>query len=349
MRAPGSIVDASLVLVSWNTRELLRACLDSIFRRRPLVSTEVICVDNASSDGSAAMVRSEFPEVTVIENPVNLRFVEANNQAMEVARGRYVLLLNTDTIVLDGAIDRLVAFADRHPRGAVFGGRVLNPNGSVQRSCFMYPSTLNSLLSATYLYKVFPRSPFFGREFMTWWGYDDAREVETVSGCFALVRRKAIDAVGMMDPIFSFYGDDIDWCFRFRAAGWKVLFTPDGCVVHYGGRSTRVRKRAFLLQLHGSVLIFARLHRRRVAFPAMRLLTSLFFAMRLPYWAVKALLTERDRTESRATAVTYAMGATFALFSWKRLLMNRAEVLRLLESHDRPQRRVYGSQSLVGL
>jgi len=128
-------------------------------------------------------------------------------------------VLNSDTIVLENAIAKTVRFADSHPDAAVVGCRVLNRDGTLQRSCFMHPSLANGFLSATYLYKMFPRNRFFGRQHMTWWDFDSAREVEAVCGCFSLVRMSAIAKVGVMDETYFVYGDDNDWCFRFRKAG----------------------------------------------------------------------------------------------------------------------------------
>jgi len=164
--------DVSIVIVNWNTREILRDCLRSVYENAGPVDLHVIVVDNASTDGSVEMVKSEFEKVQLIANSENRGFAAANNQGMAVATGRYVLLLNSDTVVLDGAIAKTVAFADVHPEAAVVGCRVLNPDRSLQRTCFMYPSVLNLLLAATYLNKLFPRSRFFGRERMTWWDRD---------------------------------------------------------------------------------------------------------------------------------------------------------------------------------
>jgi len=194
--------DVSVVIVNWNTRDILRDCLRSVYENAGEIDFDVIVVDNASTDGSVEMVRREFDKVRLIANSENRGFAAANNQGMEVAAGRYMLLLNSDTIVLDGAIAKTAAFADAHPEAAVVGCRVLNRDRSLQPTCFMYPSALNLLLAATYMNKFFPQSHFFGRERMTWWKRDDVREVEVVTGCFMLVRREAIDEVGMMDDGF---------------------------------------------------------------------------------------------------------------------------------------------------
>jgi hypothetical protein len=287
----------------------------------------VIYVDNASGDGSVEMVKEQFAEVRIIKNDENKGFTKASNQGIEVSKGRYVLLLNSDTILLDNAIARTVGFADANPDAAVFGCKVLNPDRTIQRTCFMYPSVLNMFLAATYLYKVFPKRRFFGREHMTWWGFDEAREVETICGCFSLVRKEAIDQVGLMDERYFVYGDDPDWCYRFKKAGWKVMFTPDGRIIHYGGQTTSQKARAFRLQLEGSKLIFMKLHRSRAAFPFACLMVALFFFLRIPYWLAVGLLRKKEGRRSIEHAVTYLIGSCYCLTNWKRLLMNR-EVLK---------------------
>jgi len=319
-------MDVSIVIVAWNVRELLYNCMKSVYEQTNGISFEVIYVDNGSKDGSVEMVKKEFPGVRVIENERNEGFIRANNQAIEVAQGRYVLLLNSDTVVLDNAIDKTVAFADAHPDAAVVGCRVLNPDMTLQRSCFMYPSILNMFLAATYLYKIFPKNRFFGREDMTWWEFNETCEVDTVCGCYSLVRKEAIDQVGFMDELYFTYGDDPDWCFRFRKSGWKVMFTPDGQIIHYGGQNTQQKAREFRWQLEGSKLIFMRLHRNRRSFPFACLLTALFFFLRVPYWFGVALSCKSKRRKSFETAVTYFMGSLYCLTGWKRLLMNRDAV-----------------------
>lgn len=318
-----SPTDVSIIIVAWNVKKLLQDCLGSVYEQTKGICFEVIYVDNASKDGSVEMVKEHFSRVRVIQNSENKGFIKANNQGIEIAQGRYVLLLNSDTLVLDNAIAKTVAFADAHADAAVVGCRVLNPDRTLQRTCFMYPSILNMFLAATYLYKVFPRSKFFGRERMTWWGFDDVREVETVCGCYSLVRREAIDQVGVMDPTYFVYGDDPDWCYRFKKAGWRVMFTPDAQIVHYGGQNTRQMARTFRWQLEGSKLIFMRLHRSRSVFPVARLLSASFFILRVPYWFVVGALRKSRRRSSLEMVGTYLIGGLYCLVSWKRLLMNK--------------------------
>ena len=319
-------MDISIIIVAWNVRKFLYECLKSVFEQTQGIEFEVIYVDNASEDGSVEMVRSEFPNVRIIENDVNKGFIIANNQGIEVATGRYVLLLNSDTIILDNAIAKTVKFADDHPNAAVVGCRVLNPDRTLQRSCFMYSTILNMFLAATYLYKIFPNSKFFGRQRMTWWDFNGVRVVETVCGCFSLVRKKAIDQVGLMNPIYFVFGDDPDWCYRFKKAGWEIMFTPEPEIIHYGGQTTKKQADKFTLQLYGSNLIFMKLHRSRLSFPFARALIAMFLFLRTPYWFAAAIFHKNERNASFQIAKTYLIGGFYCLTDWTKLLMNRKEL-----------------------
>lgn len=323
-------MDVSIIIVAWNVKQLLYDCLKSVYDQTRDIEFEVIYVDNASEDDSVEMVKNEFPEVKIIVNDENQGFIKANNQAIEVANGRYVLLLNSDTIVLDNAIAKTVKFADAHPDAAVVGCRVLNPDMTLQRTCVMYHSPLNMFLSATYLYKLFPRSKFFGREEMTWWDFDDVREVETVSGCFSLVRTKAIEQVGLMDPIYFVYGDDPDWCYRFKKEGWKIMFTPEPEIIHYGGQTTKQVAREFSLQCCGSILIFIKKHKGAFAFYLARIFQTLFFLLRVPCWFAVGLIKSNVREKAFFHAKTYLLGAFYCLSNWKKLLMNKEEIEQIL-------------------
>lgn len=312
-------MDVSVIIVNWNTESYLRDCLRSVFETTTGIAFEVIVVDNASSDGSVAMVKTEFPQVTLVQNSDNRGFAAANNQGMALAKGRYVLLLNSDTVVLGEVIGASVRFADLHADAAVVGCRVLNGDRSLQRTCFMYPSLLNMLLSSSYLYKVFPRSRFFGRERMTWWGRTDKRDVDVVTGCYMLVRRGAIDQVGRMDESFHMYGEETDWCYRFKQAGWKVLFAPVGEIVHFGGASSGQVREKMALQLKGSILLFLKKHRGWGIYAAACLLTSLFFLLRAPYWLIRALVSKSTRRVSLDKARLCVKGVARSLAGWRAL------------------------------
>ncbi len=292
------MTDVSVIIVSWNTREILKDCLRSVYEQTEGIEYEVIVVDNASGDGSAEMVKQDFAQAILIRNIRNMGFAAANNQGMAVAKGRYVLLLNSDTVVLDNAIAKAVEFADGHPGAAVTGCRVLNSDGSLQPTCFMFPSLLNMVLAASYLYKLLPRSRFFGRERMTWWDRDDERDVEVVTGCMMLVRRSAIEEVGVMDERYFMYCEETDWCYRFRRAGWCVIFTPSAEIIHLGGQSSRKVRKEMLIQLKLSVLKFMKKHHGWAAHKAACLLTVAFFAARIPIWLVRSLLAREGKEQA---------------------------------------------------
>ena len=321
-------MDVSIVIVGWNISDLLRSCLSSVFDQTKGIAFEVVYVDNASVDGSVDMVATTFPAVRIIRNGKNEGFIRASNQGIEASEGRYVLLLNSDTVILDNAIPKMVEFADAHPEAGAVGCKVFHPDGSLQRSCFMYPSILNMFLSTSYLYKLFPRSRFFGRGMMTWWDFNDVRQVQAVCGCCSLVRREAIKQVGLMDETYFFYGDESDWCYRFEKNGWKNMFMPGAKIIHYGGATTKRMPDTFKLQLFGSYLIFMRVHRSKPAFTCARLLAALFFFARVPYWSLVALCNKRERQASIRTAAAYLAGAGHCLNDWKSLLMNKDTVKR---------------------
>lgn len=309
----------SIIIVSWNTRDILRDCLESVYANLSGLDCEVLVIDNASSDGSPQMVETQFPQAALVKNPDNRGFAAANNQGMKLAKGSYILLLNSDTIVLGDVLSRTVAFAGAHPEAAVIGCRVLNPDRSLQPTCFMYPSVLNLLIATAYLNKLLPGNRFFGREAMTWWDRTDERDVEVVTGCFMLVRREAIDRVGPMDEEYFMYGEETDWCWRFRQAGWRLMFTPVGEIIHLGGQSTAKVKPKMVLQLRSGLLQFFRKCRTRPAYAAACLLVALWFGVRVPLWGLKALVSRGDRAGSFVMMRTYARGFLRSFGGWRPL------------------------------
>lgn len=309
-----NITEVSVVVVNWNTQDILRDCLRSIYEQGGEIDLEVIVVDNASTDGSVEMVKKDFPQITLIENSQNRGFAAANNQGIAISKERYVLLLNSDTVVLDNAIAKTAAFADSHPEAAVVGCRVLNPDRTLQPTCFMFPSILNMLLSSTYLYKLFPKSKFFGRERMTWWNRNDIREVDVVTGCFMLVRQDAIKKVGSMDEQFFMYGEETDWCYRFKQAGWKILFTPFAEIIHLGGQSAKKKAVTMIVQIRKSILQFMKKHHGPLVYRTACLLIISFLAVRLPIWSVIALFQRAQNSEAAIKKRAYCTGIVNILF-----------------------------------
>jgi hypothetical protein len=309
--------------VNWNTKDILRGCLTSVYECAGAVDYEIIVVDNGSTDGSVDMVKNDFPAVILIENCENRGFAAANNQGIAVAKGRYVLLLNSDTIVLENCIAKTVRFVDTNPKAAVVGCRVLNPDHTLQPSCFMFPSILNLLLRCTYLYKIFPQNKFFGRENMTWWDASNVSEVDYIRGCFMLVRREAIERVGIMDERFFMYSEETDWCYRFKKSGWNVFFVPNADIIHFLGESSKQRKTDMMLQVWGSLLLFFKKNKSFLSYVAACFLIAVFLIIRVPYWLGRAIFSANNRADCLQTARTYISGAYKAFVGGRGLLVQR--------------------------
>jgi len=291
-------MDLSIVIVNWNTRDMLRDCLASIPGQVGL-QAEVIVIDNASGDGSAAMVAAEFPEATLIRNTANLGFATATNQGLRVARGRHLLLLNSDTLVHGDVLAASVRYMDSHPDVGMMGCKVLNEDGSTQMTCSRFPSFLNLLLQTLGLNRL-ERPRWLRRYQMLDWARDDEREVEVISGCYLLARREAVARIGPLDEAFFLYGEETDWCRRCADAGWKLVFAPVGRITHFGsGSSRKLNYRRDLMLSEGTV----RLHRKhggRLAAAAVWLLLLLFNCSRSVYWSLRALPDRRSLTVARA-------------------------------------------------
>lgn len=236
---PAAMPEISVVIVSFNTRDLLRDCITTFERETADLPHETIVVDNASKDGSADMVAKEFPDVQLIRSSVNLGFGVANNRAFTRARGRYIVLLNSDAFVRPNALQRAIAHMDATPRAALGGGRLVGLDDSWQPSARMFPSLINILLTISGLAAKFPRSRLLGRGDRTWADPAKPAAVDWVPGAFSIIRREVLDRVGFFDERFFLYYEEIDLCRRIKAAGYEVWYWPDVVVVHLGGQSSK--------------------------------------------------------------------------------------------------------------
>lgn len=234
----------SVVIVSFNTREILRGCLNQLYRAAAMVDLQVVVVDNDSKDGSAAMVRQDFPQVDLIESEVNLGFAAGNNLGFSAVRGEYVLLLNPDALVDERALRNAIAHMEANPEIGMGGGRLLGKDGSAQPSARAFPSLSNEFLALSGLAARFPDSRFFGRFDRTWDHSGQSVMVDWVPGAFAFIRATALADVGWFDERFFLYYEEVDLCRRFRDAGWQVWYWPDVEVCHWGGESSKTVKDA---------------------------------------------------------------------------------------------------------
>jgi len=236
-------LDLSVVIVNYNTRALLEKCLLSVGRSRGLIDYEIFVVDNASTDGSGLMVEKKFPGVSIIKNSENLGFSKANNLAIKKTKGRYILLLNPDTYVEKNTLLEMINFMDRKLEAGIATCRVELPSGQLDRDCRRsFPTPWVSFTHFSYLSKIFPKSKIFGRYQMTYRNGNEVEEVDSCVGAFMMVRREAQKEVGFLDENFFFYGEDLDWCFRFKEKGWKVLYNPKVKIIHYKGASSGMKK-----------------------------------------------------------------------------------------------------------
>jgi len=230
----GTTPDVSVIIVSYNTRELLRECIESILcEQGDGLGVEVIVVDNASADGSAAMVAEQFPQVRLIANPDNRGFGAACNQGLEIAQGRYALILNADIRAQPGALQRLVAFMDAHPDAAICGGQLRYPDGRIQPSCARDLTLWWVFCEQSMLAKLFPRTRLFGGYWRTHWDFSATIETEQVMGACMMLRRP----FPRFDEDYFLYCEDTDLCYRVRQAGGRIYYVHDAVFMHHLGAS----------------------------------------------------------------------------------------------------------------
>lgn len=292
-------MDLSIIVASWNTRKMTHECLDSVFRNLGELSCEVIVVDNASTDGSADMIATDFPQVILVRNPDNVGFASANNQAVRIAVGRQILLLNTDTIVRKDVLSASVVWLDAHADVGAMGCRVLNTDETVQMTCAMYPSLLNLLLLTSGAWKLrWPR--MLGRGQMTHWQRDSEREVEMITGCYLLVRREVIDQIGLLDEAFFFFGEETDWCQRMREAGWKLMFAPVGEIIHHGGGSVKQLNHRRDVMLSQATVLLHKKHAGMIGAVAAFIVLTIFNGSRAIFWTIVTVFKRNQKTTGRA-------------------------------------------------
>jgi N-acetylglucosaminyl-diphospho-decaprenol L-rhamnosyltransferase len=270
-RMTPAICDVSIVLVSWNTRDLLLACLASLRAAAAPFTFEAIVVDNASSDGTPAAIAAAFPDVTLIANETNRGFAAANNQGICRARGRNILLLNSDTVPEPGAIATLVAVAGRYPRAGAVGGMLRHTDGSFQASFQDAPGLVRECISASGL----------GHRLLSdgYPGYPERqslvqRQVEVISGACMLLPRAAVEQVGLLDESYFMYSEETDYCRRLRDSGWEVWYTPEARVLHHGGQSTKQVRSDMVRALYRSKVRYIALHDGRARALVLRMLLT---------------------------------------------------------------------------
>ena len=279
-------MDLSIIIVNWNTKDLLLQCLESVYQTIKRVEMEVFVVDNGSMDGSIAAAKGRFPEVKFIQNEINLGFARANNQALSLAKGRYLLLLNPDTQVKKGAMERLISFMDAHPEAGGAGAQLLNSDGSRQNSIANFPSLATELLNKSLLRWFFP-SAFPGKER----NYPEPIEVDSVIGACMVVKRDAIEPVGLLDEGYFLFLEETDWCYRMRRTGWKIYHVPQAEIYHFQGKGVEMEKKKARVEYYRSLYRFFKKNRGRLQWFILLIGSVIKLVVELVFMGIASLLT----------------------------------------------------------
>ncbi len=252
--------DVAVVIVNWNTLAMLRDCLNSVIQETQEYTYEIIVVDNNSPDKSADMVRKEFPDVILIANTTNNGFAPANNQALRIANARHYLLLNPDTVVLNGAIDKMVKYIDANPDVGIVTCKLLNTDGTLQKSVNNFFSFSRSFIENRFLANLFTRLDPKGNRFMSYWDHSEDRDIDWAFGAVLLFSQEVYDKVGILDDRFFIYAEEMDFYFRVKKAGYRSVFLADVEITHHGKSSSRQRRAEMFIQNYKSFYLYLRKH-----------------------------------------------------------------------------------------
>lgn len=267
----------SIVIPTYNAHEWIQGCIDSIILHQPACSYEIIVVDDKSTDDTVAIVRQRFPAVRLLLNNKNLGFGKTVNVGVRASSGDYILVLNNDTWMHEGALDAMLAYFDGHPCVGIVGPKVLNADGSLQQQCRRrIPTPTAALLYFTGVAKLFPKNPALAGYLMTASDENETTEVDAVSGAGLMVRRAVVDRIHGFDEEYYLYGEDMDFCWRAKLAGWKVMYHPAAVITHFGGQGGTGKRRLYAtIEWHRAMWIFYRKHRApRVGFAERALVYS---------------------------------------------------------------------------
>lgn len=294
----------SIIIVNWNVQELLASCLLSIDRnvkQLALPFVETIVIDNASTDGSVAMVREQFPWVKLVANQENSGFAKANNQGIALCTGEYILLLNPDTKLHDFALQRLVIYLDDHPEAGAVGPYLENPDGTLQYSCYPTPSLRRECLRLLNPNRVGGHGAYPMHE----WSAKQPRAVDVIQGACLMIPRKVFQQVGLLDESFFIYTEEVDLCTRIQQANWQLVWVPTARVVHYGGQSTRQVATQMFLQLYASKVTYFRKHRGPLVAWLYKLLLTLVSITRIVGVKVAGMRKESSKPHHESIAENY--------------------------------------------
>jgi len=299
------MIDVSIIIVSWNTVDLLRQCLKSICEETKKYTFEIVVIDNDSPDNSAEMVAKEFSDVKLISNKDNKGFAPANNQGLEIASGRNILFLNPDTLVIKNGIDKMVEYLDENKKNGVgvVTCKLLNDDGTLQKSVNSFFSFWSSLFENRFFAELFKKSNT-KKMFMSYWDHSELREIDWSYGAVILITREVLEKVGYLDDRFYIYAEEMDYYLRARKAGYKAIFLPDVEIIHYGKSSSRQRRAAMFIQNYKSFYLFLKKHYSSLTYYAYRVRTFIFLFLWLFKYSVQCMVhkilsksTEEDKNQ----------------------------------------------------
>ena len=298
-------MDLSIAIVNYNTKEFLKGCLESIYDTVKSIEFEIYVVDNASIDGSAQMVEDAFPGVKLIKNKENLGFAKANNQAIEISKGRHILLLNPDIVSHPKAMESMVEFLDKNSKIGAIGAKLLNPDGSVQISGYYckFPSFFQVLFFYTALRHLALKSSFLKYRFWQHVDVDKPCEVDQPPGACLMVKKVVIDQIGLLDEDFPLFFNDVDWCYRIKRAGWKIFYYPNAEMIHFGGRSFVSQEindkiKWGLASYNGLEKYFVKYNCHITAITT-KLIVLIDSAIKFPAWGILYILSKSKREKAK--------------------------------------------------
>lgn len=298
-------MELSIIIVNYNTKELLKQTIQSVINTISNAAYEIIIIDNASNDSSCEMIKTEFNDnVILIENKENEGYAKANNKGIKLAQGRYMLLLNSDTVVLEGCIIECIEYMDNHKEIGALGCKVELPNGKLDKACKRgFPTPNASLYYMLKLDKLYPKSQKFGSYNLTYIGEDEVSEVDSLVGAFMMVRSDVIKEIGLLDENFFMYGEDIDWCYRIKEAGWKVVYYPLAKIIHYKGASSKKRRFMTIYEFHRAMFLFYNKHYIKKYNPIITLLVYLGISLKLILTLILNIFKGRGINDKRKSEI----------------------------------------------
>ncbi|HQZ84124.1 MAG TPA: glycosyltransferase family 2 protein [Actinomycetota bacterium] len=288
--------DISVVIVNWNTRQYLLDCIESLQDTTRRAKLEIIVVDNGSEDRSEDAIRGRYPDVVLVQNGANYGFARANNIGFSRALGRYLCLVNTDVIALDGVMDSLMDQMDAEPDIGLMGPKTITREGKLRHNCRRFPTLRNAAADYLLLNRLFPSVTALEGRTLGAATYDSIHDAEVLSGCFLMVRREAFAEVGPLDEAFFFYGEDTDWCRRFHDHGWRIVYKADAQAIHFGGGSTSAYPTKYYLTMEKADLQYWRKHHRPSEVARYRLIKIVYHGVGVLAWSPVYLLRRDQRS-----------------------------------------------------